>query len=83
MFMIRRAIQATVLAAGAAGLVLAGTAGPTQAAQDQTYTMAIIGDVPYGSALIAHFPAFIAQINADPDVRMVTHLGDIKNGSTV
>jgi hypothetical protein len=60
-----------------------GLVGPAQAAPDDTYTIAVIGDVPYGDPLIAHFPAFISQINADPDVRMVTHLGDIKNGSTV
>jgi hypothetical protein len=45
-------------------------------------TLAIIGDIPYGAALVAEFPADIAQINADPDVRRVVHLGDIKNGSS-
>jgi len=45
-------------------------------------TIAVIGDIPYGDALIAEFPADIAQINADPDVRRVIHLGDIKNGSS-
>jgi len=38
--------------------------------------------VPYGDELQARFPEFIAGINADPDVQMVTHLGDIKSGST-
>lgn len=47
------------------------------------YTFAVIGDIPYGSAQIAELPARIAQINADPAVRWVDHLGDIKNGSTV
>jgi hypothetical protein len=42
----------------------------------------VIGDVPYGDKLLAGFPAFIDQINADPDVQMVSHLGDIKNAST-
>jgi len=42
----------------------------------------VIGDIPYGDARIARFPADIAQINADPDVRRVLHLGDIKNGSS-
>ena len=51
-------------------------------AQQQPYTFAVIGDVPYGEAAQAHFPTFIAGINADPDVRQVTHLGDIKSGST-
>jgi hypothetical protein len=46
------------------------------------YTFAMIGDVPYGDAAQEHFPAFIDGINADPDVAMVTHLGDVKNGST-
>jgi hypothetical protein len=42
----------------------------------------MIGHVPYGDELQARFPTFVAGINADPDVRMVTHLGDIKSGST-
>ncbi len=80
---IRQAAKATALVAGLAGLVL-GTQATAQAAQrDETYAIAVIGDVPYGGMLIEHFPAFIGQINADPDVRMVTHLGDIKNGSSV
>ena len=45
-------------------------------------TLAVIGDIPYGDALIAEFPADIEQINADPDVDRVIHLGDIKNGSS-
>jgi hypothetical protein len=46
------------------------------------YTFAVIGDVPYGDPAQAAFPSFVAGINADPDVAMVTHLGDIKSGST-
>jgi hypothetical protein len=45
-------------------------------------TFAVIGDVPYGTDAEAHFPTFVAGINADPDVVQVTHLGDIKDGST-
>ena len=45
-------------------------------------TLAIIGDIPYGAALIAEFPADVAQINADPAVERVVHLGDIKDGSS-
>ena len=47
------------------------------------YTFAVVGDLPYGAAQVAALPAWIAQINADPDVRSVVHLGDIKNGSSV
>ncbi|MEU9241628.1 metallophosphoesterase [Streptomyces sp. NPDC048385] len=66
--------------------VSAGTAsaGPHAAhAHDKPFTFAVIGDMPYGSAEIADFPHVISQINADPDVTFVSHLGDIKNGSTV
>jgi hypothetical protein len=74
------AVVGTLVAAFGFG---GGLVGQAQAADDETYTVAVIGDVPYGDPLIAHFPAFISQINADRDVGMVTHLGDIKNGSTV
>jgi len=50
---------------------------------DAAYSFAVIGDVPYGDAQIAAFPRWIQQINRDPAVRSVVHLGDIKNGSTV
>jgi hypothetical protein len=52
-------------------------------AQEREHTFAVIGDLPYGSAALAALPAHIAQINADPAVQWVDHLGDIKSGSTV
>jgi hypothetical protein len=45
-------------------------------------TYAIIGDTPYGQPQIDNFPNDVAEINADPDVGLVVHLGDIKNGSS-
>ena len=45
-------------------------------------TFAVIGDVPYGADQAAKFPAWIDQVNADPQVGLVFHVGDIKNGST-
>ncbi|MCH8612941.1 metallophosphoesterase [Arsenicicoccus dermatophilus] len=77
---------------GSAALALALTAAPASAAgpdhghhkgRDQGYTFAVIGDTPYGAAKIARFPQDVAKINADQDVRLVIHVGDIKNGSTV
>ncbi|MDQ1629904.1 MAG: hypothetical protein QOI54_3648 [Actinomycetota bacterium] len=47
------------------------------------YTLAVIGDIPYGDAQIARFPAVVDQINADPSVQLVSHLGDIKSGSSL
>jgi hypothetical protein len=44
--------------------------------------MAVIGDVPYGVEQEAAFPHLVDAINADPEVRIVTHVGDIKSGST-
>ena len=55
---------------------------PAAAQQQKPYTFAVIGDIPYGAQQVADFPKVVRQINADPDVRLVSHLGDIKNGST-
>jgi hypothetical protein len=45
-------------------------------------TVAVIGDTPYGDEQEAAFPQLVADVNDDPDVRAVVHLGDIKNGSS-
>jgi hypothetical protein len=49
---------------------------------DMPYTMAVIGDTPYGQVKLAEFPALTDKINADPAVRLVAHLGDVKAGSS-
>jgi hypothetical protein len=76
----------TVLAAIAIG-VPAGSAAASDPADEHghadTYSFAVIGDIPYGPAQIADFPNVVRQINADPQVRFVDHLGDIKDGSSV
>lgn len=64
-----------VLAAGIAG----GMAGNAGAAT--SYSFAVTGDLPYGSTELRLFPGKISQINADPEVRMVGHLGDITAGN--
>lgn len=46
------------------------------------YTFAVIGDTPYGAEMIARFPQDVDRINADKDVQLVMHVGDIKNGSS-
>jgi hypothetical protein len=45
-------------------------------------TYAVIGDTPYGTPQLENFPNDVAEINADPQVRLTMHLGDIKNGSS-
>jgi hypothetical protein len=76
-----RRLLTTACALSAATLALAPAAlakkPPLPAA-----TYAIVGDTPYGAAQIAGFPQDIAQLNADPDVQFVVHVGDIKNGSS-
>ncbi|MDQ1730370.1 MAG: hypothetical protein QOK10_529 [Pseudonocardiales bacterium] len=81
------AVTTAVAAAIMSGSI--STAGATDrpegAGQDGSgkYTFAVIGDIPYGDAQIANFPNVIKQINADPAVQFVDHLGDIKSGSSV
>jgi hypothetical protein len=44
--------------------------------------LAVLADTPYGAAQRDQFPAMIDSVNADPHVRLVLHLGDLKSGST-
>jgi hypothetical protein len=80
----RRHLVGLVAAAAAVALSASALPGAAQAGGPETdYTFAVIGDIPYGPAAIAAFPKVVAQINADPAVQWVDHLGDIKNGSSV
>lgn len=76
-----------VLAAALAVGVPPGTAAASDQGQNHghgtSYTFAVIGDIPYGPAQIANFPKVVQQINNDPQVQFVDHLGDIKDGSSV
>jgi hypothetical protein len=47
----------------------------------EKYTLAVIGDTPYGAAKLAELPHLVDAINGDPTVDLVAHLGDIKAGS--
>ncbi|MEA2274096.1 MAG: hypothetical protein QOI98_2804 [Solirubrobacteraceae bacterium] len=73
----RRAL--TVAAALGACLV---AAQPAVADESPVISYAVFGDTPYGSAQLANFPSDVAQINADPQVTRVIHVGDIKSGKT-
>jgi hypothetical protein len=46
------------------------------------FSFAVIGDVPYGAAQIAAFPSMIDRINAETDLSLAVHVGDIKTGSS-
>ena len=45
------------------------------------FALALIGDMPYGTAREAPFASLVAEINRDNDVDFVMHAGDIKAGS--
>ena len=51
------------------------------AASDDGFSYAVIGDRPYTAVKLAEMPSLIAQINADPAVSLVIHVGDIEAGS--
>jgi hypothetical protein len=54
---------------------------PINLGSREPYTLAVIGDTPYGPEKLAEFPILTDLINADPKVDLVAHLGDIKAGS--
>src|SRR5262245_57483294 len=56
---------------------------PINAASQAKYTLAVVGDMPYGDAKVAAFPGFIDFVNLDPKVDLFVHLGDIKSGSSL
>jgi hypothetical protein len=82
-----RTIQRAGLAAALVAVTftaVAGAGGAQAAAPDKApFTFAVIGDIPYGDDQIARFPSVVDQINADPAVSFVDHLGDIKSGSSL
>jgi hypothetical protein len=75
-WLVGTAASALLLAAGTAAVADQGAASVNR------IDLALIGDTPYGPAQLEAFPDLIDAINRDPKVRLVAHVGDIKNGST-
>jgi hypothetical protein len=66
-------------------LTLSVTAFAGHPGDSDVQTLAVFGDAPYGVnptdlAQLAASPAFIDSVNADPNVSLVIHLGDIHSG---
>src|SRR6185503_18339824 len=61
---------------------LFSTGNPLNTGSKEAYTLAVIGDTPYGPEKRASFPALTELMNNDPKVDIVVHLGDIKAGSS-
>jgi hypothetical protein len=57
----------------------AGLAASTSAMAD--YTFAVFGDWPYNQNLLTNANLLVNSVNADPDVKLVLHVGDIHSGS--
>lgn len=53
---------------------------PVNTGSKSPFTLAVIGDTPYGDAKLAELPRLLDLINNDPKVDLVAHLGDIKAG---
>ncbi len=76
-------LGALVLLATLVTVGYATNGNPINKGSQAKYTLAVVGDMPYGAAKIAAFPGFIDFMNGDPKVDLVAHLGDIKSGSTL
>lgn len=77
-------LAAAALALGGLTFAAVPTAGAAVASGD-SFTVAVYGDSPYGlrnsdTSQTDLTPAFIANVNADPDVSLVMHAGDIHSG---
>jgi hypothetical protein len=75
------ALATLALAAAVVPATVNAGAGPS----DDTLTLAVFGDSPYGVAQgdttqVLKTPAFIDSINADANVSLVLHAGDIHSG---
>lgn len=67
--------------AAAPGTPRFSTGIPLNLGSKESYTLAVIGDMPYGTQKLDSLPLLIDLINGDPKVDLVAHLGDIKAGS--
>lgn len=70
----------TALIVGVAPTTAAAAPGGPRGAAPTTF--ALLGDTPYGDAQRVQFPALIADVDADPRIRLVLHAGDVKSGSS-
>jgi len=75
------ASTSALLAIASVAPALADNARPIDGSK-RPVTLAVIGDAPYGAAQVVDLPNLVADINADPQVERVVHVGDIKNGSS-
>jgi Calcineurin-like phosphoesterase len=68
--------------ASLAATLLGGVAPAAASHTPGHFTVALLGDAPYGDAQQAAFPRLVSAIDADPTVSLVLHAGDVKSGSS-
>lgn len=73
--------QPTALDEGPSPIRVSASAGTSIVQSANPLDIAVIGDTPYGAEAIALFPTMVSAIDADPKVREVVHVGDLKSGS--
>ena len=74
-------LTAALLAASCAAATSAMADDRNDYDSDRPLTVAVFGDWPYNQNLLDNAPLLIDSVNADPDVSLVIHVGDIHSGS--
>lgn len=74
-------LSMALLAAGCAQVTSAMAQERGDIDSDKPLTVAVFGDWPYNQNLLDNAPLLINSVNADPDVSLVIHIGDIHSGS--
>ncbi|QGM98168.1 metallophosphoesterase [Methylocystis parvus] len=76
-------LSAAIVTAAICGSAPAGatTVATTPYAPKTKTTIAVMGDWPYNQLLIDNANLLINSVNADPDVSLLVHVGDIHSGS--
>ncbi len=69
------------LALLAGAMIAEHSASATETRGDDKLTIAVFGDWPYTQNLLTNAPLLVDSVNADPDVGLVIHVGDIHSGS--
>lgn len=80
--MFRHVGRATLWLAIFAAIVTAIPAATPQETGNSKFAFALIGDVPYGAGDDVKLDRLIDEVNKDPKMAWVLHVGDIKNGSS-
>jgi hypothetical protein len=73
---------ALVAIAGLGAMGCGGGGGGTESVSSAAIRYAVFGDTPYGNPQIENFSNDVAEINADPQVALTMHLGDIKDSTS-